>query len=41
MAYQRFKLPELSSGPAEVAEVAAIHPENRQTAANFRKCRKG
>lgn len=34
MAYQRFKLPELSSGLAALAAVAALHPENRQTAAN-------
>lgn len=34
MAYQRFKFPELSSHPAAVAAVAALHPEDRQTAAN-------
>ncbi|WP_292530583.1 hypothetical protein [Methylocystis sp.] len=38
MAYQRFKLPELSSG---LAAVAAVHPENRQTAANAASAARG
>jgi hypothetical protein len=33
MAYQRFKLPELSSRPAELAELAEIRPGNRQISA--------
>jgi hypothetical protein len=41
MAYQRFKLPELSSGPAAVAAIAALHPGNRQTAANAASAARG
>ena len=41
MAYQRFKIPELSSGPAEVAAVAAIRPRKSPNCRKLRNCRKG
>lgn len=41
MAYQRFKLPELGSCPAALAAVAALRPQDSQTAANAASAARG